>query len=106
MTTTQIIITIAAVILGTMCTRFLPFIIFRDDNTPEFIKYLGTVLPFAVIGLLVVYCLKDAFSGEMHGIPEMISVLFICVLHAWRRNSFLSIGLGTVLYMMLVQYVF
>ena len=60
MTTTQAIITIAAVVLGTMATRFIPFIIFPEGkNPPEFIKYLGTVLPYAAIGLLVIYCLKD-----------------------------------------------
>lgn len=64
MTTTQAIITIAAVVLGTMATRFIPFIIFPEGkNPPEFIKYLGTVLPYAAIGLLVIYCLKESLQA-------------------------------------------
>ena len=70
MTTTQAIITIAAVVLGTMATRFIPFIIFPEGkNPPEFIKYLGTVLPYAAIGLLVIYCLKDVPASSTHGRP-------------------------------------
>lgn len=70
MTTTQAIITIAAVVLGTMATRFIPFIIFPEGkNPPEFIKYLGTVLPYAAIGLLVIYCLKDVPASSTHGLP-------------------------------------
>ena len=107
MTTTQSIITIAMVMLGTMITRFLPFIIFPSNKQPpKVIQYLGKVLPFAVVGLLVVYCLKDAFYGSFHGLPEIISIVFIVILHKWRKNTLLSIGLGTILYMFLVQNVF
>jgi len=107
MTTTQSVITIFIVILGTMLTRFIPFLIFKENKPPPpYIKYLGTVLPYAVIGLLVVYGLKDAFGGEFHGIPEIITILFIVILHKWKKNTLLSIGLGTVLYMFLVQNIF
>ena len=107
MTTTQSIITIAVVVLGTMITRFLPFLIFPEGQTPpRFIRYLGTVLPFAVIGLLVVYCLKDAFTSDYFALPEIISILFIVFLHKWKKNTLLSIGLGTILYMVLVQTFF
>lgn len=107
MTTTQSIITIAAVMLGTMLTRFLPFLIFPEGKTPpEVITYLGKVLPCAVIGLLVVYCLKDAVFAPSHGLPEAIAILFIAVLHKWKKNTLLSIGAGTVLYMVLVQNFF
>lgn len=107
MTTTQSIITIIAVVLGTMVTRFLPFLIFPEGKQPpKFITYLGTVLPYAVIGLLVVYCLKDAVFADFHGLPELIAIVFIFVLHKWRKNTLLSIGLGTVLYMILVQTIF
>ena len=80
MTTTQAIITIAAVVLGTMATRFIPFII-----SPEFIKYLGTVLPYAAIGLLVIYCLKDVPASSTHGLPEAIAIVFIVLLHKWKK---------------------
>lgn len=107
MTIGQQIITILAVILGTMTTRFLAFLIFPEGKTPpKFITYLGTVLPYAVIGLLVVYCLKDAVFSSFHCLPELISIAFIFVLHKWRKNTLLSIAAGTVLYMVLVQFVF
>lgn len=107
MTTAQSVITIAAVMVGTMLTRFAPFLIFPEGKTPPpLITYLGTVLPHAVIGLLVVYCLKDAFGAVYHGIPETLAILCIAALHKWRRNTLLSIGGGTVLYMFLVQRCF
>lgn len=107
MTTTQQIITILAVVLGTMMTRFLPFLIFPEGKTPPpYIRYLGTVLPYAVIGLLVVYCLKDAVFASFHGLPELIAIGFILILHKWKKNTLLSIGAGTVLYMILVQTCF
>lgn len=107
MTITQEIFTIIAVVAGTMLTRFLPFIIFPEGKKPpKYISYLGTVLPYAVIGLLVVYCLKDTFAGKYFVLPELIAISFIAVLHKWRKNTLLSIGGGTVLYMFLVQSCF
>lgn len=107
MTTMQSIITILVVVLGTMITRFLPFLIFPEGKTPPaYISYLGTVLPYAVIGLLVVYCLKDAVFTSYHGLPEVIAIGFIFILHKWKKNTLLSIGAGTVLYMVLVQTCF
>ncbi len=104
MTLTQNIIIILVVMLGTMLTRFLPFIVFPSTKEPpKFIKYLGTVLPFAVIGLLVVYCLKDAIFTEFHGALELVSILLIVLLHKWKKNTLLSIGGGTIFYMVLVQ---
>ena len=107
MTTSQSIITIAAVVAGTLVTRFLPFLIFPEGKTPpKYITYLGTVLPYAVISLLVVYCLKDAFPGTFYAVPEAVSILFIYILHRWKKNTLLSIAGGTALYMFLVQAVF
>lgn len=107
MTTTQNIITILAVMAGTMLTRFLPFLIFPEGKTPpDYIAWLGTVLPHAVIGLLVVYCLKDAAFSSWHGLPELISIGFVFLLHRWKKNTLLSIAGGTVLYMVLVQNFF
>ncbi len=108
MTVSQQILTIAAVVLGTMVTRFLPFIIFPSGKpTPKYIQYLGKVLPSAVFGLLVIYCLKsvDPFSGT-HGLPELISIVAVIALHLWKRQMLLSIAGGTVCYMLLVQMVF
>ncbi len=108
MTVTQQIITVAMVILATVITRFLPFLVFPSGKeTPQFIKYLGKVLPAAVFGLLVVYCLKSVsiFEGS-HGIPELISILVVAGLHLWKRQMLLSIAGGTMVYMLLVQLVF
>lgn len=107
MTTTQSFITVSVVVLGTMLTRFLPFLIFPENKTPpKSITYLGTVLPYAAIGLLVIYCLKDAVFSSHHALPELIAIAFIVILHKWKHNTLLSIGAGTVLYMVLVQNVF
>lgn len=104
MTTAQSIITIILVVLGTMATRFLPFILFPESKTPpKVVSYLGTVLPYAVIGLLVVYCLKDAVFSEYHALPELIAIAAVIVIHKWKKNTLLSIGAGTVLYMVLIQ---
>ena len=108
MTLTQQIITIAMGVLGTMITRFLPFLIFpAGKETPKYIQYVGKVLPAAVFGLLVVYCLRsvDLFSGS-HGLPEAISIALVIALHVWKRQMLLSIAGGTVCYMLLVQLVF
>ncbi len=104
----QSAVIIAVVVLGTMATRFLPFIIFPAGRpTPRYVQYLGVVLPFAVIGLLVIYSLKDTVMLFCpYGIPEAIAILSIVLLHVWRRNMLLSIAAGTVIYMLLVQLVF
>ena len=97
----------AGALLGTMMTRFLPFLIFREGKEPpEFIQYLGKVLPYAVIGLLVIYCLKDVPGSGTYGIPEFLAIAFIVLLHRWKKSILLSIGGGTVFYMLLVQFVF
>ena len=99
---------IAVTALVTMSTRFLPFLIFGEKRkTPETVLYLGKVLPCAIMGMLVVYCLKDvAPLAYPYGIPEALGILFVALLHLWKRNSLLSIGAGTVFYMILVQVVF
>ncbi|WP_077605214.1 branched-chain amino acid transporter permease [Oceanobacillus sojae] len=108
MTITQQIIIIASVVIGTLLTRFLPFMIFKADKpTPKYIKYLGYVLPPAVFGLLVVYSLKDVTLTSLEGfLPELLAIGLIIVLHYWRRSMLLSIAGGTVFYMFLVQGVF
>lgn len=108
MTVTEQIITIAMVVFGTMLTRFLPFMLFPSGRpVPKYIAYLGKVLPSAVFGLLVIYCLKNVslFSGS-HGLPEAISLLLVVILHLWKRQMLLSIAGGTVCHMLLVQLVF
>lgn len=97
---------IAVIAAVTALIRFLPFLVFRK-NTPKVVLYLGEVFPYAIMGMLVVYCLKNvSFASGSHGIPEAASVLFVVLLHKWRHNTLLSIAAGTVCYMALVQMVF
>lgn len=105
MTVSQQIIVIAVVVLGTMATRFLPFLVFPPGRpTPEYIKYLGRVLPAAAIGLLVIYSLKDInLLSTTHGLPELVSIAVVVWLHIWKKNMFLSIAAGTILYMILIR---
>ena len=108
MTMTQVFLTILTVSLATALTRFLLFIIFpAGKQTPKYIQYLSKVLPSAVFGLLVVYCLKNVslFSGS-HGLPEAIAIAVTVVLHLWKRQMLVSIAGGTLCYMLLVQLVF
>ncbi|MDO4482584.1 MAG: AzlD domain-containing protein [Bacillota bacterium] len=92
----------------TMLLRFLPFIIFSGGKeTPPIISYLGKVLPPAMIAMLVVYCLKGvSVNTYPHGLPELISVIVVAVLHLRKRNALLSIIAGTICYMLLIQSVF
>ena len=99
---------ILAVAITTFITRFIPFAVFpRGKEIPKVVQYLGKVLPPAVIGMLVVYCLKSAeIISFPYGLPELIAGAVVVVLHIWKRNNLLSIGVGTILYMLLVQTVF
>lgn len=107
MTLPQELATILIVISGTMLTRFLPFILFPAHKTPpSFIKFLGKVLPNAVIGLLVIYSLKDAFAQNFYCLPEIIAIFCVFLLHKWKKNMLLSISAGTIVYMILVQNIF
>lgn len=105
-TTSFLIIIVVAI--TTFSTRVIPFLVFpKGKEIPKTVQYLGKVLTPAVIGMLVVYCLKNTpVLTSPYGIPELISVLVVAVLHVWKRNNLLSIGVGTVLYMFLVQAVF
>ena len=100
------IILIAAMSIGTILLRFLPFLIIRKE-TPPYIAFLGRVLPPAIIGMLVIYCLKDVnCTAAPFGLPELIASVCVVGLQVWRRNSLLSILAGTILYMFLTQMVF
>ena len=109
MTTVQMGITIAVCTAATMLTRFLPFLIFssKDQDPPEGVRYLGRVLPAAIFGMLIVYCLRNVtpLSGS-HGIPEAIAIAVTVALHKWKHQTLVSIAGGTVCYVLLVQMVF
>ncbi len=107
LTPIQTIIIILIIALGTFLTRALPFILFPEGKKqPKIISYLGKVLPAAMMGLLIIYCLKDISLNINSLAPTLISVGVIAALHIWKRNVLLSIGAGTVIYMLLVQLVF
>ena len=99
---------IAVIALVTAALRFLPFLIFGENRkTPPLVTYLGQVLPYAIMGMLVVYCLKGvSLTSFPFGIPELLGCAAVTLLHIWKRNTLLSIGVGTVCYMLLVQFVF
>ncbi len=105
-THSMILIAVCAAI--TALLRFIPFLIFSDKRkTPAFISYLGKVLPFAIMGMLVVFCLKNvSVTSFPHGIPELISVIAVAGIHIWKRNTLLSIVAGTILYIVLINFIF
>ena len=109
MTAVQMGLTIAVCTAATMLTRFLPFLIFssKEQQPPEVVRYLGRVLPAAIFGMLIVYCLKGVtpFSGS-HGIPEALALLATIALHKWKHQTLLSVAGGTLCYVLLVQLVF
>ena len=92
----------------TLATRILPVLIFgRNEKVPDFILYLGRVVPYTAMGLLIIYCLKDVSVAEgSHGLPELIALAIVSGSYLWKRNTIFSVVVGTVLYMILVQKVF
>lgn len=99
---------IAVMIAITMSLRFLPFLIFGGNRkTPAYIEYLGRVLPYAIMGMLIVYCLRTTpIAASPHGLPELISIALVVGLQVWRRSTLISILCGTVCYMFLIQVIF
>lgn len=107
MTGFQYAILIAAAAIGTMFTRFTPFLAFGGEKpAPKYVQYLGKALPGAALGLLVIYCLKnvDITTGD-HGIPVFIAMLLTVAIHIWKRQMLLSIAAGTVVYVLLINFV-
>ena len=99
---------IGIIALVTAALRFLPFFIFRGNRqTPKYIEYLGKVLPYAIMGMLVVYCLKGvSFTAPENWLPYFVASALVVLIHLWKRNTLLSIISGTVCYMVLVQLIF
>ena len=105
---THAMVLILTMMVGTMATRFLPFLLLGDKRqTPPFISYLGKVLPYAIMGMLVVYCLKGVSVTQLSAlVPAALGVGITAGLHLWKHNTLISIIGGTVCYMILVQVVF
>ncbi len=108
LTPIQTLIMIIAIALGSMLTRFLPFVLFPEKKAPsQKLIFLGQALPPAMMGLLVVYCLKDIkLVSAPYGLPELLAIILIVVLHKWKENVLISIGLGTIFYIILLNSIF
>lgn len=108
MTDFNVVMIIAVCTAGTVLLRALPFLVFNESRkTPEYVMWLGNVLPYAIIGMLCVYCLKGiTFASADAWAPEAISVAVVVITHIIKRNSLLSIAVGTACYMAMVQLVF
>ena len=107
MTDRQVLISIVIISLITIALRALPFILLKGRKTPAWVEYMGRVLPFAVIGMLVVYCLKGLnFTTPAGFAPALIAAAVVALSYVWKQNTLLSIISGTVIYMLLVQLVF
>ncbi len=102
------IILVAVLAIATMLTRFLPFFVFPPGKEiPDCVRYLGRTLPYAAMGLLVVYCLRDIhITAAPYGIPKLLAAALAGAVHWWKGNPLLSIGIGTICYMILIQVVF
>lgn len=101
------VLMVAVIALVTVVLRFMPFWVFGNRKTPAFITYLGRVLPYAIMGMLVIYCLRGiSFLSSPFGIPELLACAVVVLLHLWRRNTLVSIVGGTAVYMLLIQLVF
>ena len=106
--TLRAVMSVLIVALVTLATRALPFLLFSGQRRPPaFVQYLGRLLPYAIMAVLVIYCLKDLQFSTLSGfVPALISAAVVAALHVWKRNNLLSIGAGTLLYMLLIQFVF
>ena len=107
MNDTKAVLMIAVISLVTMGLRFIPFLVFGTKKSPSFIVFLGKYLPYAIMGMLVVYCLKGvSLITAPFGIPELLAIFVVVGLHLWKRNTLISITAGTICYMVLIQFIF
>ncbi len=107
MSNTYIILSVTVIAVVTALLRALPFFVFSAKSVPPFVTYLGNTLPYAIMGMLVIYCLRATdFLSSSHGIPEIVAALAVVLLHIWKRKTLLSICGGTAVYMALVQFIF
>lgn len=113
--TSKLIIIILVASLSTFATRIIPFAIFTNREVPKIVKYLGDILPPAIIGILIIYCIKSAYLGGSGAafsidinslIPQIIGIAITSAIHLWKKNTLLSISIGTVSYMLLIHFVF
>lgn len=107
LSTSQMLITILVAGVCTFATRVIPFAIFGNRKVPEIIKYLGKILPPAIIGVLIIYCIKDSYNFQLNTfLPQILGIIITAVMHLWRKNVLLSISVGTISYMLMIHYLF
>ena len=107
LSTSQLIITILVASVVTFSTRLIPFAVFGKREVPKIVKYLGNIMPPAIIGVLIIYCIKDGYTFDMKILaPQMIAIALTVIVHLWKRNILISISAGTISYMILIHYVF
>lgn len=107
LSTSQMLITILVAGVCTFATRVIPFAIFGNRKVPEIIKYLGKILPPAIIGVLIIYCIKDSYNLQFNTfLPQILGIIITAVMHLWRKNVLLSISVGTISYMLMIHYLF
>ena len=107
LSTSQMLITILVAGVCTFATRVIPFAIFGNRKVPEIIKYLGKILPPAIIGVLIIYCIKDSYNFQLSTfLPQILGIIITAVMHLWRKNVLLSISVGTISYMLMIHYLF
>lgn len=107
LTTGQMIITVLVAGVTTFATRLIPFAVFGNREVPKIIRYLGDIMPPAIIGILIIYCIKDGYSFDFNVLmPQLIAIALTVLAHLWKKSTLLSISVGTISYMLLIHYVF
>ena len=107
LSTSKMLITIVVAGVFTFATRLIPFAAFGNRRVPEIIKYLGKIMPPAIIVVLIIYCIKDSYSLNINTIlPQLLGVGITAGIHLWKRNTLLSISVGTISYMLMIHYIF
>ena len=107
LSTSKMLITIVVAGVLTVATRLIPFAAFVNRKVPEIIKYLGKIMPPAIIGVLIIYCIKDSYSLNINTIlPQLLGIGITAGIHLWKRNTLLSISVGTISYMLMIHYIF
>lgn len=107
LSTSQMLITVLVAGAVTFATRLIPFAAFGKREVPKIVKYLGDIMPPAIIGILIIYCIKDGYTFDMNTLaPQLIAIALTVIVHLWKRNTLISISVGTVSYMLIIHYVF
>ncbi|WP_294799889.1 AzlD domain-containing protein [uncultured Eubacterium sp.] len=107
LSTSQMLITVLVAGAVTFATRLIPFAAFGKREVPKIVKYLGDIMPSAIIGILIIYCIKDGYTFDVNTLaPQLIAIALTVIVHLWKRNTLISISVGTVSYMLLIHYIF